>query len=144
MDTLKDIGAIIGLILSVITLITLCTKAGRAFIKSLFKKETKDIVDENAEQTKDIKEIKATLETLVTKTDGLQEMLLQQCRDTIKNIYYKYQHNKRIPLYERKTADKVWAIYNGKFEQNTYAKLLYGEICKWEIDTVSYQDIAED
>ena len=47
MEVLKDVAAIIGLVLSVITLLTLCTKGGRSAIKSIFKRETKDIVEEN-------------------------------------------------------------------------------------------------
>ena len=41
METIKNIAAIIGCILSLISLITLCTKGGRAFIKSIFESNTK-------------------------------------------------------------------------------------------------------
>ena len=59
-------------------------------------------------------------------------------------IYYKYQKDKRIPLYERKTADKTYHIYKTVFHGNSYASLLYKEICKWEIDTISYQDLTDE
>ena len=58
METVKDIAAIIGLILSIITLITVFTKGGRTFIRSIFKKNTQEITDENCQQKKDIEEIK--------------------------------------------------------------------------------------
>lgn len=143
MEVIKNIAAIIGLVLSIVSFITLCTKGGRKFIKSFFQKNTKDIQIENQRQTKDIEEIKGTLEVLLQKAEGHDEVSKQQCRDTIKNIYYKYQKEKRIPLYERKTADRTYDIYTNIFHGNSYATLLYTEICKWEIDTVSFQDLNE-
>ena len=144
METIKNIAAIIGCILSVISLITIFSKGGRAFIKSVFQKNTKDLHDENKQQSSDIKEIKETVATLLQRTDVQDEVLKQNCRNVIKDIYYKYCKTKKIPLYERKTADREYDIYNKIYHGNSYASLLYGEICKWEIDTVSYQDLAED
>lgn len=150
MEIIKNIAAIIGLILSVISLITLCTKGGRSLIYHLVKNNTKELKDENQQQTQDIENIKIVLHTLSEKFDQLaakvsaiEEVSEQQCRDTIKEIYYKYQASKKIPLYERKTADKAYDIYTRKYNGNSYAKLLYGEICKWEIDTISYPDLNE-
>lgn len=143
METIKNIAAIIGCILSVVSLITLCSKGGRAFIKNLFKKNTEDIVQENEQQSRDIEEIKGTLNKLAKDFDAMKEVSIQECRNTIKNIYYKYEKERKIPLYERKTADKTYEIYHGKFHENTYAALLYQEICKWEIDTLSYKDLEE-
>ena len=144
METIKNIAAIIGCILSTISLITLCTKGGRAFIHGFFKRNTKEIQDENERQTSDIQQIKKTLDLMLSKFAGLEEVSMQQCRDTIKTIYYKYHKDKRIPLYERKTADRTYQIYTTIFHGNSYASLLYKEICKWEIDTVSYQDLIDE
>lgn len=144
METIKNIAAIIGCILSTISLITLCTKGGRAFIHSFFKRNTKEIQDENERQTSDIQQIKKTLDLMLSKFAGLEEVSMQQCRDTIKTIYYKYHKDKRIPLYERKTADRTYQIYTTIFHGNSYAALLYKEICKWEIDTISYQDLIDE
>lgn len=144
METVKNIAAIIGLVLSVISLITLCTKGGRAAIKSMFAKETKDLKDENQHQAEDISAIKADIQKLATGFEAIQEVSRQQCRNTLKNIYYKYQAQKKIPLYERKSADKTYEIYVKQLKGNSYATLLYQEICKWEIDTISYQDLAEE
>ena len=144
MEIIKNIAAIVGCILSIISLITLCTKGGRAFIRGFFRRNTKEIQDENKRQTADIQHIKKTLELMLNKFAGLEEVSMQQCRDTIKTIYYKYQKDKRIPLYERKTADKTYHIYKTIFHGNSYASLLYKEICKWEIDTISYQDLIDE
>ena len=144
METIKNIAAVVGCILSVISLITLCSKGGRNFIKSLFKKQAKELYDENKQQSSDIKEIKDTVSLLLQRTDIQDEVLKQNCRNVIKDIYYKYYKTKKIPLYERKTADREYEIYNKIYHGNSYASLLYGEICKWEIDTISYQDLNED
>ena len=144
MEIIKNIAAIIGCILSIFSLITLCTKGGRAFIRSFFKRNTKEIQDENARQTSDIQHIKEILNLMLNKFVGLEEVSIQQCRDTIKTIYYKYQKDKRIPLYERKTVDKTYHIYTTIFHGNSYAALLYEEICKWEIDTTSHQDLINE
>ena len=144
METIKNIAAIIGCILSTISLITLCTKGGRAFIHGFFKRNTKEIQDENERQTSDIQQNKKTLDLMLSKFAGLEEVSMQQCRDTIKTIYYKYHKDKRIPLYERKTADRTYQIYTTIFHGNSYAALLYKEICKWEIDTISYQDLTDE
>ena len=144
LELVENIAALLGVILSAITLITLCTKGGRAVLKGIFSRQSKDIIEENKQQEADIKAISGKLDDVLATTSVLRLVAVQQLRDTIKTIYYKYQAEKKIPLYERKTADKTYKIYHEKFKENTYATLLYNEICKWEIDTLTYQDINED
>jgi len=144
MEIIKNIAAIIGCILSLISLITICSKGGRAAIKKFFSSNTKDLVEENEKQANDIHDIKESLKTLNEDFGSVRDVLEQQCRNTIKNIYYKYQHDKKIPLYERKTVDKTWDIYHNRFHQNSYVGLLYDEICKWEIDVLSYQNLEDE
>lgn len=140
METVKDIAAILGCVLSAISLITLCTRSGRAFVKNLFSNYTRTLVEENQQQSRDIAEIRQSVLQLNDKINALEEVSKQQCRDTIKNIYYKYYKTKKIPLYERKTIDYTFGIYSSIFHGNTYAELLYKEICSWEIDTIAFQD----
>lgn len=144
MELIKDTAAIIGCLLSVISLIAICTKGGRAFIRKIFSENTREIREENSRQSKDIREIKETLDYLTIKVEGFEEVSRQQCRNIIKNIYYSYQKDKKIPLYERKTADAVFETYSKVLHGNSYVTLLYGEICKWEIDTVTFQDLNEE
>lgn len=144
MEVIKDIAAVVGVILSIITLLTLCTQAGRAAIKAIFKKNTQEIQEENRQQHEDIETIKTDLSSLLSKIDAMEEVSIQTCRNTIKEIYYKYQKQKKIPLYERKTADATHKIYVEKFHENSYEKLLYNEIIKWDIDTVSYEDYIQE
>ena len=144
MEVVKDIAAIVGVVLSIISLITLCSKGGRSFVKNIFLKNTADIREQDKQQNSDIALIKNDVSALLTKTEIIEEVSKQQCRDTIKAIYYKYQKDKVIPLYERKTADSVHKIYSEKFEGNSYENLLYNEIIKWELDTVTYEDYLNE
>ena len=143
MEVVKNIAAIIGCILSAISLIMLCSKAGRAAIKRFFSRNTKDLHEENAQQTKDIEEMSKTLNGIKQSIDALTEVSKQQCRDTIKNIYYKYYREEKIPLYERKTADRTMDIYKKIYKENKYADLLYDEIKKWKIDK-DYPKLEEE
>lgn len=151
MEIIKDIAAIMGLILSMTSVITLCTKGGRKLIYRWVKTNTQDLQDTNQKQNKDIEDIKATLIKLNDKIDSLssessdiKNVMMQQCRNIVKNIYYKYHEAKKIPLYERKTVDKTFEIYHDRLGGNSYIQLLYNEIKKWEIDTVNYPVLEED
>lgn len=144
MEIIKDIAAVVGCIVSIITLLTLTTKGGRNFIIKLFKKHTKELVETNEKQNQSIADIKNTLNTILQKLDINEEGTRQQCRVTIKNIYFKYCKIKKIPLYERKTADKAYELYHEMLNGNSYIVLLYTEICKWEIDTVGYENLMEE
>ena len=151
MEIIKDIAAIIGCLLSLISLITICTKKGRAIIRNFVLKNTEDIQKENQRQADDIEAIKEMIEELSVRFDefgerfdSVEENARQQCRNTIKHIYYRYQSFQKIPLYERKTADKTYDIYCNQLHGNSYIKLLYEEICKWEIDKISGQDLIEE
>lgn len=144
MEVVKNIAAIVGCIVSIITLLTLTTKGGRKFIIKLFKTHTKDLVETNERQNQAIAKIQETLNVILQKLDVNEEASRQQCRTTIKNIYYKYCKLKKIPLYERKTADKAYELYHEMLNGNSFIVLMYKEICKWEIDTASYKDLAEE
>lgn len=144
MGYIEWITAITALALSISSLIALGTKSGRNFVSSLFKKHSQDLYETNEEQNKDIKEIKSQLITLSKETQAIQRFSRQQCRNEIKNTYYKYCEEKKIPLFERKSLDLVFQLYHDDFCGNSYATLLYEEICKWEIDGRYQEDFELD
>lgn len=145
METIKNIGSIIGLILSCTTLLALCSKTGKDFLISIFKKY-------NASQDNDIQDLKKSIEGLDKKfADHLAdfdefnsqlsatnevtlEFIKQQCRNIIKNIFYHYYDEKVLPLYEYKTLMAVKEIYIEQLKGNSYASELIKEMEKWEID----------
>ena len=138
----KDIGSLLGVILSVVSVIGIVTKFQNKHFKKLFDEHSEEIRKSDEKQTKEIIEIKGTLNNLTTKVDNFQERFdivedfnAEICRNSIKNIYYQYNKIQKIPLYERKMADSLYKIYSEQFHQNSYGRLLYQEICKWEIDS---------
>lgn len=141
-DVVKNIGSLLGVILSVASVIGIVTKFQNKHFKKLFDEHSEEIRKSDEKQTKEITEIKGTLNNLTTKVDSLQERFdivedfnAEICRNSIKNIYYQYNKIQKIPLYERKMADSLYKIYSEQFHQNSYGRLLYQEICKWEIDS---------
>ena len=144
MEVIRNIAAVVGCIISIITLLSICSKTGRSFITGLFRRNTLSLHEENAQQSKDIKEIQDILNQMMIKFGGLEEVSMQQCRNTIKNVYYKYYKTKKVPLYERKTVDKTYRIYRDVFHGNSYASLLYNEICKWEVEPSESDEIMEE
>lgn len=140
-DVVKNIGSLLGLFLSFASAIGVVAKFQNKHYKRLFDEHSEEIRKNDKKQTEEITEIKDTLNNLTTKVDSLEKRFdvvgdfnAEICRNTIKDIYYKYNKTQKIPLYERKMADSLYKIYSEQFHQNSYGQLLYQEICKWEID----------
>ena len=138
----KDIGSLLGLFLSIASVVGVVAKFQNKHYKRLFDEHSEEIRKNDEKQTEEIAEIKNTLDNLTTKVDSLEKRFnvdedfnAEICRNVIKDIYYKYNKTQKIPLYERKMADSLYKIYSEQFHQNSYGQLLYQEICKWEIDT---------
>ena len=140
-EVVKDIGSLLGLFLSITSVVGIVAKFQNKHYKRLFDEHSEEIRKNDKKQTEEITEIKNTLNNLATKVDGLEKRFdvvedfnAEVCRNAIKDIYYKYNKTQKIPLYERKMADSLYKIYSEQFHQNSYGQLLYQEICKWEID----------
>ena len=140
MEIIKDIAAIIGVVLSAASLLTLLSKTVRNALVKLFKKYTNE-----DEVTKSISEIKKMLEQHIedekefkedaVKMDAITlEFIKTQCRNIIKGIFYKYNDAKVLPLYEKKTLINVENLYVKKLEGNSFAALLLDEMAHWDID----------
>lgn len=148
-EVVKNIGSLLGLFLSITSVVGIVAKFQNKRYKELFDEHSKEIRKNDKKQTEEITEIKNTLNNLETKFDNLETKVdglekrsdvdedfnAEICRNVIKDIYYKYNKTQKIPLYERKMADSLYKIYSEQFHQNSYGQLLYQEICKWEIDT---------
>lgn len=140
MEVVKNIAAILGAILSAASVITLVSKTVRRSIANFFKKYGKtDVVSE------DIAEIKKLLERHMDEdkefkkdvsatNDIMAEFMRTQCRTIIKNIFYKYDDAKVLPLYEKKTLMSVEDLYVNKLHGNSFAMLMLDEMSHWTID----------
>lgn len=150
MEFIKNVSAIVGMVLAVINLLVFFTKGGRTIVLKAVKKINKEGEERNTQQDNKIEELHEKYEGLhelyedmSLQLECIMEFSKQSLRDTIKCIYYKYCQEKKIPLYERKTADYAYKLYTDKFNGNTYAGLLYKEICKWEIIPEVFEDMED-
>lgn len=161
-DVVKNIGSVLGLFLSTVSVAGVITKFLSKRYDRLFDEHLEEIRKNDKKQTEEITEIKDILNNLATefgsvktevgslktevgslktqvdslekRFDVVEDFNAEICRNVIKDIYYKYNKTQKIPLYERKMADSLYKIYSEQFHQNSYGQLLYQEICKWEID----------
>lgn len=141
----KNIGSLLTLILSLTSIIGAAAKFQNKHYKRMFDEHSEEMKENDKKRTEEITEIKNTLNNLTTKVDSLEKRFEKRsdvvedfnaeiCRNVIKDIYYKYNKTQKIPLYERKMADSLYKFYSEQFHQNSYGRLLYQEICKWEIE----------
>lgn len=140
MEIIKNIAAILGLILSFFSVITLLSKNVRSFLSKVIRKysnssESEETMDEIKKMLKqhieDDNNFKKEIQEVNTIT---LEFTKTQCRNNIKNIFYKYNDTKRLPLYEKKTLMSIEDLYIGKLHCNSFAGFLLGEMKKWDVD----------
>lgn len=143
MNILRDLSIGLGIILSVISLFNLYLGFRKKWLKKFVEELTQDLIKINSQQDSDIKKIKEMIEQIPQDLELLKDAERQQIRNSIKNIYYKYVAEKRIPIYERKTADAMYILYSEGLHSNSFITLLYKEICKWEIDSTSNKDFMD-
>ena len=125
-EVIKDLGALVGLFLSIMSAIGVITKMQNKHFKRLFDEHSAEIKKNDEKQSKEIEEIKVALnglnekfKELDTRFAQVQNFCEEDCRNAIKNIYYQYNTTRKIPLYERKMADSLYKIYSEEFHQNS-------------------------
>lgn len=140
MEVVKNIAAVLGVILSAASVLALVSKTVRSAIAKLFHRYGK--TDEITESITEIKtllerhiaEEKDFKETITEMNDITMEFTRTQCRNIIKNIFYKYNDTKVLPLYEKKTLKYIEELYIDKLNGNSFASLLLEEMSEWEVD----------
>ena len=150
MEAIKNIAAVLGVILSAASVITLLSKTVRQCILSLFRRYGKtDEVSEDIGEIKrlleqHIEEDKVFKDSVAATNDIMMEFTRTQCRTIIKNIFYKYNETKILPLYEKKTLMCVEDLYINKTHGNSFAKLLLDEMSTWTVDYESSHPDEDD
>lgn len=140
MDTVKNIAAILGVILSAASVVTLVSKRVRTLLSGVIRKYGNS--DESEETISEIKHLleqhigddKRFKEQMIHNNEITLEFTKTQCRNIIKNIFYKYNDTNVIPLYEKKTLMCIEELYINQMHCNSYASLLLEEMSDWEID----------
>lgn len=138
METVKNIAAILGAILSLSAVITLCCKPIKLYIANALKQYQSEQDDKIKQNT-----LKATLKRIENKLDATVAYTTEACRGEIKNMFYKYIDNKTLPYYEKMHMLQIEDIYVNKLQKNHYTKGLIEEMKTWSIDYtgVDSQDV---
>lgn len=138
METVKNIAAILGAILSLAAVITLCCKPIKLYIASSLKKYQSEQDDKIKQNT-----LKAMLKRIENKLDATVAYTTEACRGEIKNMFYKYIDNKTLPYYEKMHMLQIEDIYVNKLQKNHYTKGLIEEMKTWSVDYtgVDSQDV---
>ena len=138
METVKNIAAILGAILSLSAVITLCCKPIKLYIANALKKYQNEQDDKLKQNT-----LKATLKRIENKLDATVAYTTEACRGEIKNMFYRYMENKTLPYYEKMHMLQIEDIYVNKLQKNHYTKGLIEEMKTWSVDYtgVDSQDV---
>ena len=138
METVKNIAAILGAILSLVAVITLCCKPIKLYIANALKKYQSEQDDKVKQNT-----LKATLKRIENKLDATVAYTTEACRGEIKNMFYRYIDNKTLPYYEKMHMLQIEDIYVNKLQKNHYTKGLIEEMKTWSVDYtgVDSQDV---
>lgn len=140
MGVVRDVAAVLGIILSTASVVSLFSKTARQFLLGVFRKYGK-----SDELSKSVAEIKEMLEAhiregkefedrIATISEVNLEFTKAQCRNIIKTIFYKYNDAKVLPLYEKKALMNIESLYIDRLDGNCYARLLLEEMATWGID----------
>ena len=138
METVKNIVAILGAILSLSAVTTLCCKPIKAYIANALKKYQSEQDDKIKQNT-----LKATLKRIESKLDATVAYTTEACRGEIKNMFYRYIDTKTLPYYEKMHMLQIEDIYVNKLQKNHYTKGLIDEMKTWSVDYtgVDSQDV---
>lgn len=136
MDIIRDIGAIIGVILSVIALLTMFFKPVRKRIVNSIRKASR--TDETTERLDELRammqQVMASGEERRQAIEQFRESQLSLLRDSITRLYFKYLPDKQVPSYERKDMTELFSSYE-KMGGNSYVKTIYEEFMEWQVKT---------
>lgn len=139
-DILKNIAVVVGLIISCTTLFTLITKSGRAKVSAIIRKYSK--VDESESTIEEVKKllIQHIEDDELFRTEMQKQMDISleftktQCRNLVKNIFYKYEPTQVVPWHEKKILMRLEELYVVKLNGNSETKALLEEMNEWDVD----------
>ena len=143
MEIIKNIGAIVGMALSCLTLITLLCKPLRKKISGWIRQVSQaeeywDAIERNQMAIDEIRagmqQIMATEESKQVLFSKFQASQLSILRDDITRLYFKYLEDKQVPFYARKDMVQLYETYTD-MGGNSYVKTIYDEFMEWPVKT---------
>ena len=118
---IETIGAVLGVILTIITFIGVVTKKPKEWFR-------KAIRDESTAANQGIVVQLDKIEKRLDQSDVTDQALI---RNTITHIYIKYKDQKKIPHYEKENILSLFEQYK-KLKGNSYIKQIVNEMKTWE------------
>ena len=143
MEIVKNIGAIVGMALSCLTLITLLCKPLRKKISGWIRQvsQAEEYWDAIERNQMAIDEIRAGMQQMMATEESKQALLakfqksqLSILRDDITRLYFKYLEDKQVPFYARKDMVQLYETYTD-MGGNSYVKTIYDEFMEWPVRT---------
>jgi hypothetical protein len=139
-ETVKNIAAVVGCVLSAITLSGIIFKPIRKQVvsyiraqsgKSELEQKLEDIQEMLQQHIDDDKVFKQRMEESMDISLDFTE---KQCRNLIKEKFYKYRDCRTLPLYEKKTLLDIEDLYIMRMHKNHWGQTLIAEMKTWPID----------
>ena len=143
MEIIKNIGAIVGMALSCLTLIALLCKPLRKKIAGGIRQVSQAEEYWNAIERNQmaIDEIRAGMQQMMATEESKQALFLKFqksqlsiLRDDITRMYFKYLEDKQVPFYARKDMVQLYETYTD-MGGNSYVKTIYDEFMEWPVRT---------
>ena len=143
MEIIKNIGAIVGMVLSCLTLITLLCKPLRKKISGWIRQvsQAEEYWDAIERNQMAIDEIRAGMQQMMATEESKQALFLKFqksqlsiLRDDITRLYFKYLEDKQVPFYARKDMVQLYETYTD-MGGNSYVKTIYDEFMEWPVRT---------
>ena len=117
----QSIGAVVGVILTLITFYGVISKKPKEGFRKLIREEA---MAAN-------KEVKDEVDLLKKQMDLKDRTDLAILRNTLTHIYFKYKDLKKIPHYEKENVMYLFEQYSS-LGGNSYVKQIVDEIREWE------------
>lgn len=136
METIKNIAAILGAILSLSAVVTLCCKPIKASLAGYLERYKKEWAEDEREQElqETLTRLETTMKDIKVANDITVDYTREQIRGTIKEMFYEYYEEKVLPLYEHKWLLKLEDLYINRLHGNSFASELIAEMKKWPVD----------
>lgn len=142
METIKNVAAILGAILSLGAVITLCSNTAKGYIAKALAKYKKEQDDESVHAT--LKRLEQKIDDIKLDNDITVDFTREQIRGIIKNMFYTHYDQKMLPLYEHKWLLKLEELYIDRLHSNSFAKELIKEMKKWPVDYSKVREGEDD
>lgn len=145
-EIIKNISAILGLIVTFGAVCALIFKSVRAVLKDIFLKNGGEDIDKRIEELNQkqdsysqkldqhIEDYKDFKNNMAIMNDITMEFIKTQCRNIIKETYNKYYDIQRLPYYEYKVILSVEELYVKKANGNSFAVDMLNRMKTWDVD----------